>query len=98
MSTTLVMIFLVIIIVSELYKSNFEKSVESRDERGRLILLRVKSLSYNFLTGGIFLGMFLTAIFNIMELEFFPFYVLAIFLLQGVISSVYLAIIRKKEI
>jgi len=88
----------IIVIASEGYKAKFEKSEESKDERGQLILLKVKSMSYNYLTIGIIGGFMLAGLFEIMPIKYFPIYVLVVFLLQSVISALYLISIQKREI
>jgi len=88
----------IIVLLSEGYKAKFEKSMEAKDERGQLILLKVKSMSYNYLTAGVAGGFLLVGLFKIISIDFFPYYVLIVFLLQSVVSAIYLGLIRKKEI
>lgn len=92
------LLLVITVLVSETYKARFEKSTESKDERGQLILLRVKSMSYNYLTVGVAGGFLLVSLFKIMSIEFFPFFILIVFLLQSVVSAVYLGIVRKREV
>jgi small-conductance mechanosensitive channel len=90
-----IVVLVICVIVSEGYKARFEKSVESKDERGQLILLKVMSLSYKFLTVGVIAGFFLTAIIEVMHQDYFIFYILLVFLLQSLVSAVYLFNLRK---
>lgn len=95
--TVSVILLVVLVLISEGYKGRFEKSAEARDERGQLILLKVMSLSYKFLMGGVFLGFFLVAIIKWMDRDLFIFYILYLFMAQSVVSAVYLAILQKKS-
>lgn len=85
----------IITLIAEFYKATFEHNKESKDERGKMITYKIKSFSYNFLTGGIILGVVLVAIFELFHREFFIFYVMIVFFIQSIASSIYLAIVRK---
>ena len=83
------------VFVSEIYKIIFERQMESKDERGQMLVYKIKSFSYAVLTGGIFIGVALVAILNLMNKEFFIYYVMLVFFIQSIGSSIYLAIVRK---
>ena len=95
--TVSVILLVVLVLISEGYKGRFEKSAEARDERGQLILLKVMSLSYKFLMGGVFLGFSLVAIIKWMDRDLFIFSILYLFMAQSLVSAVYLAILQKKS-
>ncbi|MCM3006825.1 hypothetical protein [Priestia koreensis] len=84
-----------LVVVAELYKMTFERNMESKDERGQLFIFKVKSLSYSVLTGGIIVGVILVAILKLMDKEYFIYYVLLVFFIQSIVSSIYLAIVRR---
>jgi len=92
------LLLVIAVLVAEAYKAKFEKSGESKDERGQLILLRVKSMSYNYLTVGVAGGFLLVGLFKVMTIKFFPFFILIVFLFQSVVSAVYLGIVRRKVV
>src|SRR5690625_6243779 len=92
------LILAIVVVLSEAYKAKFEKSMEAKDERGQLILLKVKSMSYNYLTVGIAGGFLLVGLFKVMSVSFFPFFILIVFLIQSAVSAIYLGIIRKSQI
>lgn len=56
LTTSLIIGLAILVIVSEVYKAKFESKKESMDERGELLLFKIKSLSYSILSGGYFLG------------------------------------------
>lgn len=91
--TVVIGVITVLVIISEIYKGTFEK--ESKDERGQFINYKVKSFSYSILTVGIILGVVLVALFEIIDREYFIFYVILVFFLQSIASSIYLAVSRR---
>lgn len=93
--TIIVFLLVIGVFVSEIYKIVFERRMESKDERGQLLIFKTKSFSYAVLTGGIFFGVALVAIFNLMNKEFFIYYVMLVFFIQSIGSSIYLATVRK---
>ena len=74
------LVIVILAAISEAYRMNFERQSESKDERGQMLLLQLKSVSHSVLTGGIFIGFVLVAILKVMKPEIFVFYVL--FLLE----------------
>ena len=93
--TGLILALVVLVILSELYKMSFERSKESKDERGQILIFKIKSFSYSLLTGGILIGVVLVAILEFMNKEFFIYYVMIVFFIQSIASSIYLAVVRK---
>ncbi|MEC1177352.1 hypothetical protein P9B03_02550 [Metasolibacillus meyeri] len=85
----------VLVIISEIYKMSFERSKESKDERGQILLFKIKSFSYSLLTIGIIAGVILVAILDLVNKDLFIYYVMIIFFIQSIASSIYLAIVRK---
>ncbi|KAF6687391.1 hypothetical protein, partial [Bacillus sp. EKM501B] len=69
--------------------------MESQDERGQMFIFKIKSLSYTVLTVGILIGVALVAIFKLIDKEYFIYYVMLVFFIQSIVSSIYLAIVRK---
>ncbi|GAA0381724.1 hypothetical protein [Bacillus horti] len=53
--TGLIFVLAISMILSEIYKISFERKPESKDERGVLILLKVKNVSYYILLGELYL-------------------------------------------
>jgi len=93
--TGLILALVVLVILSEIYKMSFERSKESKDERGQILIFKIKSFSYTLLTAGILIGVVLVAILEFMNKEFFIYYVMIIFFIQSIASSIYLALVRK---
>ena len=93
--TGLILGLVVLVIVSEVYKMSFERSKESKDERGQLLVFKIKSFSYALLTAGILIGVVLVAILELMNKELFIYYVMIVFFIQSIASSIYLAVVRK---
>lgn len=93
--TGLILALVVLVILSELYKMSFERSKESKDERGQILIFKIKSFSYSLLTAGILIGVVLVAILEFMNKEFFIYYVMIVFFIQSIASSIYLAVVRK---
>ena len=83
------------VIASELYKANFERKIESQDERGQQLALKVKSISYSMLSVGVYIGVALVAIFNVIDQYYFIYFVMLVFFVQSIGSSIYLAVIRR---
>lgn len=88
-------VLVVLVFIAEIYKMTFERRLESQDERGQMLIFKTKSLSYTVLTVGIFIGAALVAIFKLMDKEYFIYYVMLVFFIQSIASSIYLAILRK---
>lgn len=93
--TSLIVGLVVLVIISEIYKMSFERSKESKDERGQMLAFKIKSFSYALLTIGILFGVVLVAILDLINKEFFIYYVMIVFFIQSIASSIYLAIVRK---
>ncbi|MBQ6459764.1 MAG: hypothetical protein IJJ35_09210 [Exiguobacterium sp.] len=90
-----ILVLIVGVTVSELYKANFERKIESQDERGRQIALKVKSISYSMLSIGVYVGVALVAIFQVFDQYYFIYFVMLVFFIQSIGSSIYLAVIRR---
>lgn len=93
--TGLILLLVLLVFISEFYKMRFERKSESQDERGQLLIFKVKSLSYTILSAGIFIGFALVAILQVMKPEIFIYYMIIVYLFQSVASSIYLAMVRK---
>nr|WP_255259980.1 hypothetical protein [Bacillus sp. AFS023182] len=85
----------VLVFIAEIYKITFERRMESQDERGQMFIFKIKSLSYTVLTVGILIGVALIAIFKLIDKEYFIYYVMLVFFIQSIASSIYLAMVRK---
>ncbi|PEB21800.1 hypothetical protein COO05_25645 [Bacillus toyonensis] len=88
-------VLVVLVFIAEIYKIIFERRMESQDERGQMFIFKIKSLSYTVLTVGILIGVALVAIFKLIDKEYFIYYVMLVFFIQSIVSSIYLAIVRK---
>ncbi|WP_342504688.1 hypothetical protein [Sporosarcina sp. FSL K6-2383] len=93
--TGLILLLVLLVFISEIYKIRFERKNESQDERGQFLIFKVKSLSYTILSAGIFIGFALVAILKVMKPEIFIYYMIIVYLFQSVASSIYLSIVRK---
>ncbi|PGW67596.1 hypothetical protein [Bacillus cereus] len=94
-ATIVVCVLVVLVFIAEIYKITFERRMESQDERGQMFIFKIKSLSYTVLTVGILIGVALVAIFKLIDKEYFIYYVMLVFFIQSIVSSIYLAIVRK---
>ena len=94
-ATIVICVLVVLVFIAEIYKITFERRMESQDERGQMFIFKIKSLSYTVLTVGILIGVALVAIFNLIDKEYFIYYVMLVFFIQSIVSSIYLAIVRK---
>ncbi|HHY2675863.1 hypothetical protein [Bacillus toyonensis] len=94
-ATIVICVLVVLVFIAEFYKITFERRMESQDERGQMFIFKIKSLSYSVLTVGILIGVALVAIFKLIDKEYFIYYVMLVFFIQSIASSIYLAIVRK---
>ena len=94
-ATIVICVLVVLVFIAEIYKITFERRMESQDERGQMFIFKIKSLSYSVLTVGILIGVALVAIFKLIDKEYFIYYVMLVFFIQSIVSSIYLAIVRK---
>ncbi|HDR7849272.1 hypothetical protein ACW4EZ_31230 (plasmid) [Bacillus toyonensis] len=94
-ATIVICVLVVLVFIAEFYKITFECRMESQDERGQMFIFKIKSLSYSVLTVGILIGVALVAIFKLIDKEYFIYYVMLVFFIQSIASSIYLAIVRK---
>ncbi|HDR7949881.1 TPA: hypothetical protein QCY38_003564 [Bacillus toyonensis] len=94
-ATLVICVLVVLVFIAEFYKITFERRMESQDERGQIFIFKIKSLSYSVLTVGILIGVALVAIFKLIDKEYFIYYVMLVFFIQSIASSIYLAIVRK---
>ncbi|WP_286923019.1 MULTISPECIES: hypothetical protein [Lysinibacillus] len=95
LATISICILAVLVIIAEFYKSTFERKMESQDERGQMLIFKIKSFSYSVLTVGILIGVALVAMFKLIDKEYFIYYVMLVFFIQSISSSIYLAIVRR---
>ena len=101
---TLYWIILIVILIAafavvacEMYKVYFESSNEAKDERGMLILLKQKSLSYHILFLGICASFFIFLWFKWLDLDLVIYWLMAITFLQSIASTLYTMYLRKAE-
>ncbi|PEE38392.1 hypothetical protein CN271_29605 [Bacillus cereus] len=94
-ATIVICVLVVLVFIAEIYKITFERRMESQDERGQMFIFKIKSLSYTVLTVGILIGVALVAIFKLIDKEYFIYYVMLVFFIQSIVSSIYLAIVGK---
>ncbi|PFQ71631.1 hypothetical protein COK15_30575 [Bacillus cereus] len=94
-ATIVICVLVVLVFIAEIYKITFERRMESQDERGQMFIFKIESLSYTVLTVGILIGVALVAIFKLIDKEYFIYYVMLVFFIQSIVSSIYLAIVRK---
>ncbi|MDM5233847.1 hypothetical protein [Lysinibacillus pakistanensis] len=94
-ATISICVLAVLVIIAELYKSTFERRMESQDERGQMLIFKIKSFSYSVLTVGILIGVALVAMFKLIDKEYFIYYVMLVFFIQSISSSIYLAVVRR---
>nr|WP_244525422.1 hypothetical protein [Bacillus sp. 166amftsu] len=94
-ATIVICVLVVLVFIAEIYKITFERRMESQDERGQMFIFKIKSLSYTVLTVGILIGVALVAIFKLIDKEYFIYYVMLVFFIQSIASSIYLAMVRK---
>ena len=94
-ATIVICVLVVLVFIAEIYKITFERRMESQDERGQMFIFKIKSLSYTVLTVGILIGVALIAIFKLIDKEYFIYYVMLVFFIQSISSSIYLAVVRR---
>lgn len=94
-ATIVICVLVVLVFIAEIYKITFERRMESQDERGQMFIFKIKSLSYTVLTVGILIGVALVAIFKLIDKEYFIYYVMLVFFIQSISSSIYLAVVRR---
>lgn len=82
-------------ILSEFYKIAFERKPESKDERGTLILLKIKNVSYYTLIGGIVVGVVLVRTIGVLSQSDFFYFIMVVFFIQSIASAVYLSYLRR---
>ncbi|MEK5743594.1 hypothetical protein EGK58_007135 [Acinetobacter variabilis] len=90
----------VAVICCEIYKIRFECSQEAKDERGTMILLKQKSLSYNILFLGISSAFLIIIGFEgfglkWLEREVFIYWIMFTGFLQSIASTIYTHYLRK---
>jgi hypothetical protein len=82
-------------VLSEAYKLLIEKSGELNDERGTMILLKTKSLSYSIMFVGIIGSVILVKTFEVVEQVNFIYLVMIVFFIQSIASSIYLYSLKR---
>jgi len=60
-----------------------------------MLIFKIKSFSYSVLTVGILIGVALVAMFKLIDKEYFIYYVMLVFFIQSISSSIYLAVVRR---
>ncbi|MBD7946405.1 hypothetical protein H9650_20115 [Psychrobacillus sp. Sa2BUA9] len=91
----LIFVLVVLMIFSEIYKLLIEKSKELNDERGTMILLKTKNLSYSIMFAGIIGSVILVRTFELVQQENFIYLVMIVFLVQSIASSIYLFSLKR---
>jgi len=84
------LVMVVLVIISEIYKIRFESDKESKDERGLQFINKSKSMSYSILSSGIALGIILTNILHIIPSEHFIHIIMITYFVQSIASSIVL--------
>ncbi|WP_096437806.1 hypothetical protein [Alteribacter populi] len=90
-----VTVLALLVIASEMYKISFERKIEAKDERGQLLLLRVKNSSYYILVVGIILGAILVRSVEVLAQEDYIYFIMVVFFIQSIVSSGYLFLLRR---
>ena len=85
------------VIIGEFYKIRFESSMESKDERGILILLKQKTLSYHILFLGICSAFIVIIGFDLLARDWFVYWIMFTGFLQSIASTFYTIYLRKVE-
>lgn len=93
-----IFVLAVLVIIAEFYKSTVERKMESQDERGQMLIFKIKSFSYSVLTVGILIGVALVAMFKLIDKEYFIYYVMLVFFIQSISSSIYLPLFGECKI
>lgn len=90
-----ILILVILVIVAEFYKTKFERSEESKDERGLELIYKSKSLSYSILSGGILLAVILVGALKLIPYGGFIIIVMCAYFIQSIASSIYIYQERK---
>lgn len=90
-----ILFLVILVIIAEIYKVRFERSKESKDERGLQLIYKSKSISYSILSGGIVLGVFLVNVLKIVPTEHFILIIMFAYFVQSIASSIFLHRTRK---
>lgn len=91
----LIFVLVGLMILSEIYKFSIEKSRELNDERGTMILLKTKSLSYALMFAGIIGSVILVRTIELVQQEDFIYLVMIVFFVQSIASSIYLFCLKR---
>lgn len=94
---TSILLLVVAVIISEFYKIRFESSQEAKDERGILILLKQKTLSYHILFLGICSAFIIIIAFDLLARDWFVYWIMFTGFLQSIASTFYTMYLRKIE-
>jgi hypothetical protein len=90
-----IFVLAILMVLSEAYKLLIEKSGELNDERGTMILLKTKSLSYSIMFVGIIGSVILVKTFEVVEQVNFIYLVMIVFFIQSIASSIYLYSLKR---
>ena len=94
---TTILLLVLAVIISEFYKIRFESSFEAKDERGILILLKQKTLSYHILFLGICSAFIFIICFDLLARDWFVYWIMFTGFLQSIASTIYTIYLRKIE-
>jgi hypothetical protein len=90
-----IFVLAILMVLYEAYKLLIEKSGELNDERGTMILLKTKSLSYSIMFVGIIGSVILVKTFEVVEQVNFIYLVMIVFFIQSIASSIYLYSLKR---
>lgn len=91
----LIYVLVGLMILSEIYKIFVEKTKELDDERGVIVLLKTKGLSYNILFVGIIVSIISVSKFSFLKQGDFIYLIMIILFLQSIVSTIYLLLLKK---
>lgn len=80
----------ILMVVSEIYKVFVESKPELKDERGIMIQLKVKNVSYYILIGGIILGVILVKNLEFLAAQHYISFIMIVFFVQSIASAIVL--------
>lgn len=93
-----IILLVIAVIIGEFYKIRFESSKEAKDERGILILLKQKTLSYHILFLGICSAFIVIIGFEWLSRDWFIYWVMFVSFAQSIASTLYTYYLRQVDI
>lgn len=93
-----IILLVIAVIVGEFYKIRFESSKEAKDERGILILLKQKTLSYHILFLGICSAFIVIVVFEWLSRDWFIYWVMFVSFGQSIASTLYTHYLRQVDV